>query len=88
MYKTITGRLTPIQKITGQLTTPEVVPPPVYEGDYIVTPKAYEVQVLSTQGYLMEHDVTVLEVPYWETSNIYGVTVYIAQPQRRLKNGY
>lgn len=49
-----------------------------YDGDYIVTPKAYDQTVLETDGLYMRDNVVVLEVPYFETSNIQnGYTVYI-----------
>ena len=51
---------------------------PTYEDDYIITPKAYEPQILDTEGKLMKENLTVLEVPYFETSNEYGTTIYIA----------
>lgn len=50
---------------------------PYYEGEYVVTPKVYE-QYLDTDYKVMTDDVTVLEIPYVETSNIYGTTVAIA----------
>ena len=50
---------------------------PKYEGDYIVTPRAHEEVVLDTDNKLMTDDVTVLEIPYYETSNLSGTTVYI-----------
>lgn len=50
-----------------------------YEGDYIVTPKAHAQTVLPTKRKVMADDVTVLEIPYWETSNPDGKTVYIAE---------
>lgn len=50
-----------------------------YTGEYTVTPKAHEQTVLQTKRKLMLNDVTVLEVPYFETSNISGTTVYIAE---------
>lgn len=49
-----------------------------YDGAYTVTPKAAEEQVLETQFKVMDDNVTVLRVPYWETSNQTGTTVYIA----------
>lgn len=49
-----------------------------YEGDYTVTPKAYEAQTLETQGLAMRDDVTVFEIPYVEVSNpVGGKTVTI-----------
>ena len=43
-----------------------------YDGDYIVIPKAFQEQVLLTKGKAMIDDVTVREIPYYETSNEYG----------------
>lgn len=51
----------------------------VYAGPYSVTPKAGTAQTLSTAGKQMTEDVTVAKVPYYETSNTSGTTVYIAQ---------
>lgn len=51
---------------------------PYYEGDYIVTPLAYQETILDTDDKLMRDDVKVLEIPYDETSNPYGTTVVIA----------
>ena len=48
----------------------------VYNESYIVTPKTYP-QSLSTKNKLMKNDVSILEIPYYETSNLSGKTVYI-----------
>lgn len=48
-----------------------------YAGPYTVTPKADEVQTLETRAKTMEDDVTVLSIPYYQTGNLYGDTVYI-----------
>lgn len=48
----------------------------VYDGDYTVTPKVVP-QTLHTENKVMLHDVTVFEIPYFETSNQSGYTVYI-----------
>lgn len=55
-----------------------VVPTP-YEGEYEVTPKARESVVLPTQNKTLTDNVTVLKVPYFETTNDHGTTVYIAE---------
>lgn len=60
-------------------TVIETVPGSVFDGDYEVTPQAHDETVLATQGKLMSKDVTVHRVPYYETSNTYGQTVYIAE---------
>ena len=49
-----------------------------YEGPYVVTPLAYNKIILETNDKLMQDDVTVNEVPYFETSNVSGMTAYIA----------
>lgn len=49
-----------------------------YPGPYEVIPKAWEDQILATNGKNMEDDVTVYEIPYDEVSNQYGTTVTIA----------
>ena len=50
-----------------------------YDGAYEVTPMADVEQVLATAQKLMADDVTVHKVPYYETSNDHGMTVYIAE---------
>lgn len=53
---------------------------PHYQGDYIVTPLVNDQVILETQGKLMDDDVTVLRVPYLETSNpAGGNTAYIGE---------
>lgn len=52
---------------------------PTYAGPYTVTPKVEEDQVLDTDGKLMSDDVTVFEIPYFETSNLYGKTFIIGE---------
>lgn len=47
-----------------------------YEGKYTIIPSP-ENQVLETQGKTMKNDVTVKSIPYYETSNFSGITVYI-----------
>lgn len=51
-----------------------------YKGDYIVTPLAKNEVVLQTEGKKMRDNVTILKVPYFETSNLSGGnTVYIGE---------
>ena len=49
-----------------------------YSGEYVVTPLAEEAVVLPTTNKILYDDVTVTKVPYFETSNTSGTTVYIA----------
>lgn len=48
-----------------------------YEGPYTVTPRSRHSVILGTNAKLMTDDVTVLQTPYYETSNESGITVYI-----------
>lgn len=47
-----------------------------YDGSYEVIPSVQD-QVLYTKSKLMKDDLTVREIPYYETSNLKGITVYI-----------
>ena len=49
----------------------------IYGGEYVVTPMPFESQTLETKSKLMADDVTVLAIPYYETSNVSGITIYI-----------
>lgn len=51
---------------------------PKYEGPHLVTPQADAASILNTNGKILLDDITVQKVPYYETSNSYGETVYIA----------
>lgn len=51
-----------------------------YKGDYIITPHAYDEQVLETKDKVCTENVVVLKVPKYETANLSGGnTVYIAE---------
>ena len=66
--------------VQGTLTIPSTPGLELYGGPYEVTPKAWEEQILQTDGKLMTDDVTVFRVPYYETSNLFdGKTAYIAE---------
>lgn len=52
----------------------------IFDGDYTVKPQPYDSQTLDTKNKLMRDDVTVLAIPYFETSNLSdGLTVYIGE---------
>ena len=60
----------------GEVQAVTVVDVPPYEGDYTVTPSAVE-QTLTTRDKRMLDDVIVKSIPFIETSNDNGTTVYI-----------
>lgn len=77
---TLSGQLSAQQGISGTLTIPSAVDVDVYDGAYVVVPKAHDEQVLETAHKLLLDDVTVTKVPYFETSNLFdGKTAYIAE---------
>ena len=49
---------------------------PTYSGDYNIIPKTQS-QTLETKNKLMRDDLSIKEIPYYETSNPYGETIYI-----------
>ena len=74
---TITGTLSGVAQVTGEVTMPPSRDVPAYEGEYIVTPEL-EAFVMPTNGYRMTDDVIVREIPISMTSNPYdGITVLI-----------
>lgn len=83
----IKGTLADIEKITarvfdrpalkGSITLPKSLAGDPYGGPYEVTPNPENDIVLATRKKSMLDDVTVFKIPYYETSNESGYTVYI-----------
>ena len=83
----ITGTLADISSITasvfdsevmeGYISLPASVAEDFYEGPYEVIPSAHNDIILDTDHKTMTDDVTVFKIPYFETSNTSGYTVYI-----------
>lgn len=77
----ITGNEDVSPKITGNITygIGEGDFSPVYDGDYNVTPLAFQEVTLKTKDKKLIEDIVVKEIPYYETTNLSGGnTVYIA----------
>lgn len=76
----ITGAINFLGKITGELVIPTVVRAEdeygFYNGEYDVTP-TFNDQSLATNQKILRKDVTVFEIPTYETSNQFGVTFII-----------
>ena len=49
-----------------------------YDGPYRVTPLAFSEIELDTNGKTLRDDIIIERVPYYETSNVSGMTIYIA----------
>lgn len=84
---TLTGSISEVPMIFGTLSatgemkgTVDVLEYyPEYKGEYLVTPKASDAVTLNTANMVLKEDVVVAKVPYYETSNETGTTVYIAK---------
>ena len=74
----ITGILSVRETIKGSVTIPKGFNQEPYEGPYEVMPSTRDDVVLETKKKRMTDDVTVFKIPYFETSNESGYTVYIA----------
>lgn len=77
----LTGQLVSIENnnsfLSGNITIPPEVPVPNYQGEYIITPKPFNDKVLQTNGFKMKNDLIILKIPYYQTSNETGYTIYI-----------
>lgn len=67
---TLQGVLSASGKIQGQLTIPNAILPPTYEGEYTVTPGAQE-QTLNTDHLYLMDNITINPIP-----NNYGLITY------------
>lgn len=50
---------------------------PYYSGEVVVTPKVKESVELNTKDTIVLQNITVNEIPYYETSNVKGTTFII-----------
>lgn len=70
----VSGTLATDVDLSGALTIPEIVYPdiPIFDGSYDVTPLPFTETILETARKQMRENVTVQEIPYYETSNESG----------------
>ena len=71
------GQIDSEQALPTNLIEEDTTPITKYVGPTIVTPLAFENTVLETKGKALYRNINVLEIPYFETSNVSGKTVYI-----------
>lgn len=64
--------------LTGNVVAPKGIGGDTYTGPYEILPSTSDDVVLETKRMVMSKDVTVFKIPYYETSNTSGYTVYIA----------
>lgn len=75
--KTISGIITSTDTISGDIVIPPEKYIDPYTGSYTVVSKPFKDEVLKTMNRQMARNVTVLKIPYYETGNETGYTVYI-----------
>lgn len=73
----ISGEVMADGEINGMVNYKQCTELPTYSGSYTVIPSSQE-QILDTEDKIMEEDVDVKAIPYYETSNEYGTTIFIA----------
>ena len=69
----VSGGVNSLVEISGGLTIPTTASMiPAYDGAYEITPLPYTDTLMETSGKRMTDDVTVLAIPYYETTNESG----------------
>lgn len=81
------GALSAPATLKGKLSVPQIIVPNPYEGDYVITPRAHDPVTLATMNKTLTDDITVLKIPYYETSNESGMTVYIGNEEELIIGG-
>lgn len=84
---TLKGKLNDLGQIKGKLFSDysmvvdignASISRPNYDGDYTITPSINE-QTLETKNKVMTDDLNIKQIPYFQTSNEYGDTIYIGK---------
>lgn len=73
----ISGKISSTETIKGGITIPPENYVNPYEGSYTVVSKPFKDEVIETKNHSMTSNITVLKIPYYETGNETGYTVYI-----------
>lgn len=69
----ITGDISSALSIQGSVSPGQLAPRfPIYDGVYEVTPLAQLDIVLDTANKILQNNVTVNKIPYFQTSNLSG----------------
>ena len=74
----IKGSITTKHEVAAILQAPDIIHTDIYNGQYEIEPKAHTTTTLNTSGKTLLNNVIVKKIPYFETSNFSGYTVYIA----------
>lgn len=74
--KIIEGKIIANVELTATVCQSSGSEAPAYTDDYEITPTSRE-QILQTKDKFLKQDIVVKSIPYFETSNEEGTTVYI-----------
>ena len=74
----LVGTINSVQQLMGKIEMPIINNQdiPEYSGKYTVVPKVTS-QTLPTKEKILHENILILEIPYYETSNESGKTIYI-----------
>lgn len=76
----LSGKLSGSGSLKGTITISATGRADAYTGDYKVTPQAFQTQTLETANKLLQKNIIIGEIPYYETeNNSNGITAYIAK---------
>lgn len=79
-FESISGSISGEPTLSGTLSVATGHDYEIYSGDYKVTPSIADEQILKTANKLLNDDIVVAKVPYFETSNdSNGKTAYIGK---------
>lgn len=72
-------KLQPKAQIKSKVGLPEIIEQQadIYDGPTVVVPSSYFDQELHTKDKLVKSDIKVKTIPYYETANDTGKTIYI-----------
>lgn len=74
----LNGAMSPMPDLKGNLSTLLMGGHEVYTGEYTITPKPFDENVLETKNKALVNDVVIKPIPMYETGNeSNGYTVYI-----------
>ena len=73
---TLRGSLSPDEGLSTKLNVVTRTDAEVYDGDYEIVPST-DGETLPVNRKVMAHNIVFKAIPYYETSNEHGTTVYI-----------
>ena len=76
-HPSLSGIVNKEQQMSAVVGIYEGMNPEKYDGDYVFNPKTDSEQTIDTEHKFLTRDIIVNKIPYFETANLTGTTVYI-----------